>query len=131
MTWSAPLNDHMVDHIANGYEQAALLYDDRNKEEHMGSVPIELVYEQIVSFAREAGARRVTLFGSRARGTNLPKSDIDIAIEGCSDFAALEDRLQEELWSLLRIDVVNLDGPLSESLRHEIAKDGKVLYEEI
>ena len=97
----------------------------------MGSVPIELVYEQIVSFAREAGARRVILFGSRARGTNLPKSDIDIAIEGCPDFAALEDRLQEELWSLLRIDVVNLDGPLSESLRHEIAKDGKVLYEEI
>lgn len=97
----------------------------------MGSVPIELVYEQIVSFAREAGARRVVLFGSRARGTNLPKSDIDIAIEGCRDFAALEERLQEELWSLLKIDVVNLDGPLSESLRQEIAGDGKVLYEEI
>ena len=32
----------------------------------MGSVPIELVYEQVVSFAREAGARRVVLFGSRA-----------------------------------------------------------------
>lgn len=88
-------------------------------------------YEQIASFAREVGARRVILFSSRARGTNLPKSDIDIAVEGCPDFAALEDRLQEGLWSLLKIDVVNLDGPLSESLRHEIAKDGKVLYEEI
>lgn len=71
------------------------------------------------------------LFGSRARGTNLPKSDIDIAIEGCPNFASLEDRLQEELWSLLKIDVVNLDGPLSESLREVIARDGKVLYEEI
>ena len=71
------------------------------------------------------------LFGSRARGTNLPKSDIDIVIEGCPNFASLEDRLQEELWSLLKIDVVNLDGPLSESLREEIARDGKVLYEEI
>ena len=131
MTWSSLLNDHMVDYIAHGYEQTAMLYDDRNEEEHMGSVPIELVYEQIASFAREAGARRVILFGSRARGTNLPKSDIDIAIEGCPDFAALEDRLQEELWSLLRIDVVNLDGPLSESLRHEIEIDGKVLYEEV
>lgn len=131
MPWQIPTNDHIVDHIAHGYEQTALLYDDRNEEEHMGSVPIEQVYEQIASFAREAGARRVILFGSRARGTNLPKSDIDIAIEGCPDFAALEDRLQEELWSLLRIDVVNLDGPLSESLRHEIAKDGKMLYEEI
>ena len=61
-------------------------------------------------------------FGSRARGTNLPKSDIDIAIEGCPNFASLEDRLQEQLWSLLKIDVVNLDGPLSESLRHEISR---------
>lgn len=61
----------------------------------MGTVPFEQVYDQIVTFAREAGTRRVVLFGSRARGTNLPKSDIDIdiAIEGCPDFAALEESL--------------------------------------
>lgn len=52
MPWPTPINDHMVDHIAHVYEQTALLYDDRNKEERMGSVPIELVYEQIASFAR-------------------------------------------------------------------------------
>lgn len=97
----------------------------------MGAVPIERVYEQIVDFARAAGARRVVLFGSRARGTSLPKSDIDLAIEGCSDFPALENRLQEDLWSLLRVDVVNLDDPLSDELRKEINRDGKVLYEEV
>lgn len=72
----------------------------------MGTVPIEKVYDQIETFAREAGTRRVVLFGSRARGTNLPKSDIDIAIEGCPDFAALEERLQAERLSLLRLDVI-------------------------
>ena len=77
----------------------------------MGTVPFEQVYDQIVTFAREAGTRRVVLFGSRARGTNLPKSDIDIAIEGCPDFAALEESLQAKLWSLLRLDVINLDAP--------------------
>lgn len=97
----------------------------------MGTVPIEQMYDQIVTFAREAGTRRVVLFGSRARGTNLPKSDIDIAIEGCSDFAALEERLQAERWSLLRLDVINLDAPISEDLRHEIARDGRVLYEKM
>ena len=97
----------------------------------MGSVPIEKVYEQIAEFARDAGARRVVLFGSRARGTNLPKSDIDLAIEGCPDFDALEDRFQEELWSLLRLDIVNLDDTISEDLRQEIARDGKVLYEKV
>ena len=97
----------------------------------MGEVPIESVYQQIAQFAREAGAKRVILFGSRARGTNYPKSDIDLAIEGCPDFPALQDRLQEELWSLLRLDIVNLDVRLSDELRLEIARDGKVLYEEV
>ena len=97
----------------------------------MGEVPIESVYQQIAQFAREAGAKRVILFGSRARGTNYPKSDIDLAIEGCPDFPALQDRLQEELWSLLRLDIVNLDVRLSDELRREIARDGKVLYEEV
>lgn len=97
----------------------------------MSEVPIEQVYEQIAEFAREAGARRVTLFGSRARGTNQPKSDGDLAVEGCPDFDALEDRLQNELWSLLELDVVNLDAPVSDALRADIARDGRVLYEEV
>ena len=95
----------------------------------MSSVPVERVYEQIADFAREAGARRVVLFGSRARGTNGPHSDIDLAVEGCPDFSALEARLQDDLWSLLRIDIVNLDGPVSAALRQEISRDGRVLYE--
>jgi hypothetical protein len=48
---------------------------------------------------------------------------------GCPDFYALYDRLQDELWSLLELDIVNLDGPVSDELRQEIARDGKVLYE--
>lgn len=97
----------------------------------MATVPIERVYEQIAQFARDEGARRVVLFGSRARGTNLPHSDIDLAVEGCPDFGRLEDRLQEELWSLLRVDVVNLDGSISAELRGEIERDGRVLYEKV
>lgn len=97
----------------------------------MSTVPIEQVYAQIVEFARDAGARRVLLFGSRARGTNQPRSDIDLAVEGCPNFLALEERLQEELWSLLRLDVVNLDDNISDSLRAEINRDGKVLFETV
>ena len=94
-------------------------------------VPIEEVYAQIAEMAARHKATRVTLFGSRARGTELPKSDIDIAVEGCPDFAGLWDDLQENLWSLLRVDVVNLDDEVSEELRREIARDGRVLYEEV
>lgn len=97
----------------------------------MARVPIEQVYEQIAQMAREHGARRVLLFGSRARGTNHPKSDIDLAVEGCADFLGLEEALQEDLWSLLQVDVVNLDEPVSDELRREIARDGRVLYEKV
>ena len=33
-------------------------------------VPIEHVYDQIRAFAADAGARKVVLFGSRAKGVN-------------------------------------------------------------
>ena len=47
---------------------------------------LDKVYKQIEVFARECDAEKVVLFGSRARGDNLPKSDIDIAVAGCRDF---------------------------------------------
>ena len=93
---------------------------------------IERIYRQIVSIAREEGAAKVVLFGSRARGTNLPKSDIDVAIAGCgAKFDSVNDRLQNEIWSLLSIDVINLDNDVSDELIDEIKRDGVMLYEKI
>lgn len=94
-------------------------------------VDINTVYAQINEFAAEADAQRVILFGSRARGDEQTKSDIDLAVEGCPDFNALSDRLQNDLWSLLKLDIVNLDEPISQELRDEVTRDGKVLYEKV
>jgi len=92
---------------------------------------LEDTYEQIVSFARSRGARRVVLFGSRARGDSLPRSDIDIAVEGCQDFRGFLEDMEERLWTLLEVDVVNLDDTISSALRSDIARDGRVLYEKV
>lgn len=86
-------------------------------------VEMDRVYDQIVSIARDEGTSKVILFGSRARGTNLPKSDIDIAVTGCGcspSFNSLYNRLQNEVWSLLSIDVINLDDDISDELINEI-----------
>lgn len=95
-------------------------------------VPIERVYNQIAEMARNHKAEKIVLFGSRARGTNNPKSDIDLAVYGCPDFNKLHECLNEELWSLLELDIINMDDPyISEELVREIERDGVVLYEKI
>ena len=96
------------------------------------AVDIKNVYEQIVEFAKEFNVEKVILFGSRARGTNNEKSDIDIAVYGCNDFEKLKDKIDEELWSLLNVDIINMNSKyVSDELRKEIKKDGVVLYEKI
>ncbi|MFR3275480.1 MAG: nucleotidyltransferase family protein [Collinsella phocaeensis] len=92
---------------------------------------MEHVYNQIREICAEERTARVMLFGSRARGTAEEKSDIDLAVWGCPDFPHLEDRLDNELWSLLQLDVVNMDESSSHELLEEVLKDGKVLYEEV
>ena len=97
-----------------------------------GNRHMKEVYNQIIDFAKEFQVSRVVLFGSRARGDNREKSDIDIAVYGCNDFDSLKIKLDEELWSLLHIDVVNMDSRyISEELIEEIKKDGIVLYEKV
>ena len=93
---------------------------------------IQKVYQQIIEISKKYQAQKVVLFGSRARGTNLPKSDIDLAIYGCKDFENLSDSLNEDLWSLLKLDIINMnDKYLSSELVSEIEKDGVVLYEKV
>ena len=93
---------------------------------------IQNVYRQIVEISKKYQVKKVVLFGSRARGNNLPKSDIDLAIYGCKDFKNLSDSLNEDLWSLLKLDIINMeDKYLSSELISEIEKDGIVLYEKV
>ena len=42
----------------------------------------ERVVKDIVTFAKRYSVRKVILFGSRVRGNNTERSDIDIAVYG-------------------------------------------------
>lgn len=97
----------------------------------MVPVPMEDIFAQLCRIAEEEGAERLVLFGSRARGTNCPKSDLDIAVAGCPSFNRFADRVENELWTLLDVDVVNVDEGISSDLLAEITRDGKVLYEKV
>ena len=93
---------------------------------------IEDVYRQIIEIAKKNKIEKIVLFGSRARGDNQPKSDIDLAVYGCKDYQKFVEELNEELWSLLQLDIINMDDTnISEVLIKEIERDGVDLHDKI
>lgn len=86
------------------------------------------VFEELCSFAQKYSVNKIILFGSRARGTNTERSDIDIAVYG-GDFDGFYWDVKEKIYSLLMFDIVQADTSVSDDLKQEIEKDGVVIYE--
>lgn len=85
---------------------------------------------EIISLAKSFGVKKLILFGSRARGTNRERSDIDLAALG-GDICNFAEAVNEQIETLLLFDVVNLDECLDDDFKAEIARDGIILYEEV
>lgn len=86
------------------------------------------VEDDIVKIAKRNNVERVVLFGSRARGNNSERSDIDLAVSG-GDVLNFYYDAEEQARTLLMFDVVDLNREISEELQQEIDRDGVVLYE--
>lgn len=87
------------------------------------------ILNEIISLAQKNGIKKIFLFGSRARGDNHERSDIDLAVSG-GDFFQFADDV-ENIETLLSFDVVNLDEKLSADFRNEINRDGVLIFEEV
>lgn len=86
------------------------------------------VVQDIRALAQKCGIENVILFGSRARGDNRERSDIDLAVSG-GKIAEFATSLDDEVWTLLSFDVVNLDCAVQPELLKSINRDGIVIYE--
>lgn len=86
------------------------------------------ILAEIISLAQIHKIKKVILFGSRAKGTNSERSDIDIAVSG-GDFFSFACAVDEETSTLLKFDVVNLDKKLSPEFLAEIERHGVLIYE--
>ena len=86
------------------------------------------VLRELSYFAQEHSVTKIILFGSRARGTNTERSDIDIAVYG-GDFDGCYWDVKEKIHSLLMFDILQADTSISDELKQEIEKDGVVIYE--
>ena len=92
---------------------------------------LKIINDITTHLATLSYVERVILFGSRARGDNDNRADIDMAVLCPS---ATEDQWVE-IWSymddaptLYEIDVVRLDTA-SKDLQENVKKEGIILYE--
>lgn len=79
------------------------------------------VLEDITVFAQKYNVDKIILFGSRVKGTNRERSDIDIAVSG-GDFDGFYWDIKENAWTLLMFDIIDLSERISEELRQEKMK---------
>ena len=86
------------------------------------------VLRELSAFARKYSISKIILFGSRARGTNTERSDIDIAVYG-GDFDNFYWDVKEKIHSLLMFDIIQADKTISDELKKENEKDGVIIYE--
>lgn len=83
------------------------------------------LYTQLARLARQHGARRLVLFGSRARGDFGPRSDIDLAVYGMPpERRGLFWADAEELPTLLELDIVHIMDGMDPVFLQNIEKDG-------
>lgn len=89
---------------------------------------------QIVSIILEyKNAEKIVIFGSRAKGISSRTSDIDLAIFGKNwtdrDINLIKNKLEELMKTPYKLDVVNFYLLKKDTLKQNIIKEGRVLYE--
>ena len=84
--------------------------------------------KEIIDIAERNGIKKLILFGSRARGDNTERSDIDLAVSG-GNAAGFYYEAENAAHTLLMFDVVDLDKKITSELRSEINRDGVIIYE--
>ena len=82
------------------------------------------ILKEIVYICSLYGAKEVILFGSRAKGTAIERSDFDIAVKGVSDFDRLSEDI-ENIDTLYKIDIIELEKCKNELLLEDIKKYGR------
>ncbi|HPF36308.1 MAG TPA: nucleotidyltransferase family protein [Candidatus Krumholzibacteria bacterium] len=91
----------------------------------------QLETDRLIDLCRKHGVRKVSLFGSFARGDAGPESDVDLIVEFAepTGFLALV-RLEHELSELLgrKVDLLT-EAAIGRHLKEEILQSRRVIYE--
>ncbi len=84
--------------------------------------------DEVISLAQKSDVQKMIIFGSRARGDNKARSDIDLAVSG-GNSALFRTEIDDYGDTLLMFDIVDLDGAIQDELLQVIKKERIVFYE--
>ena len=91
---------------------------------------LEEIYREVIGICRKYNATKVVLYGSIAKQTYRPESDIDIAVAGVVDIGALQEEM-ENIPTLYTVDVLSLDECKNNLLLEDIREYGREIYSAI
>ena len=91
---------------------------------------IEEILQEIIRICKNNSVTKVIMFGSRAKGIALERSDLDSAVCGTKDIEKLREEL-EDIPTLYTIDVVDMDECRNELLLEDIKQYGRKIYEKV
>ena len=88
------------------------------------------VLKSIIDTGIACNIEKIILFGSRARGDYKERSDIDVAVYG-GDVVNFSIDVEEDVPTLLKFDVVDMNKPVQKELVCSIENEGVIIYEKI
>lgn len=90
----------------------------------------KVVLGEIISISKKySDIKKVVLFGSRARGDNEERSDIDLAIYCNSSILEFIEEVENNTTTLLEFDFSNMNTIEDELFIEQVTKEGIILYE--
>ena len=88
------------------------------------------IVDEIIDIAsKHKYINKVILFGSRARGDNSIKSDIDLAIYADSSIVEFIEEIEMNTNTLLEFDFSDMNVACDKVFIEQIKKEGIVIYE--
>ena len=87
------------------------------------------IIKEIVDISKKYdGIKKVVLFGSRARGDNELKSDIDLGIYCDSDLLLFIEEIENNTHTLLEFDFSDMNNIRDEFFIEQVEKEGILLW---
>lgn len=91
------------------------------------NMTIDEIIRRVTEICKSQRVRHLSLFGSYARGTQTPRSDIDFIVYGAEDIEALREEI-DEIDTLKKIDIFDYDEVCNQYLREEMDDYGRKIY---